>query len=596
MLVYGDHQDEVGIADALASLLKRLAAIEASEPGIGRHAALVAALIEAGRLQQGVQDADFEQSGVDRITPAGQALGAFLTELAELVIASWRDPAAPIAALPKLRELKDAPDRLRLNLPEGYAFYAVYPEAYADAAERLRLDAPPKVIGLRSIGTSLAAIAAAALGAPPPVTVRPAGDPFDRKIEIDPELERDLLAQPAHYVVVDEGPGLSGSSFGAVADWLLAKGVPEQRIAFLPSHGGAPGVHAQPRHRERWPRIQKQVADLGSRLAGRVASWIEPLIGPLERAPMEISGGGWRPLLLVDENQWPPANPVWSPRKFLLRAGGAEWASSFVGLSEEGNRKLRIAQALHEAGFAARPAGLAHGFLVQRWHGEARPLHAAEPPLEEIASYLTARVRLDVPRPGASLAELLLMARRNAGLALGDWAAERLDAWTPCLSELQARVRPICSDNRMEPHEWIRLPNGKLFKADALDHHAAHDLIGCQDIAWDVVGTVEEFGLGAQQVRELVRAIEARTGRLVDAELMHFLSHAYLAFRLGQASMAAEMVGEPERRRWQHRIDVFGERLRVRLNNMEPVATPRISSLGRQPERTASGTNLHSQG
>jgi hypothetical protein len=122
-------------------------------------------------------------------------------------------------------------------VPEGYAFYALHPALYAAAAARL----PPadwRVIGIRSIGTGLAAVAASALRAPPPVTVRPGGHPFSRELRLAPELKAEWAAHDGSFAVVDEGPGLSGSSFGAVADALERLGVPRERIAFLPGHGG----------------------------------------------------------------------------------------------------------------------------------------------------------------------------------------------------------------------------------------------------------------------------------------------------------------------------------------------------------------------
>ncbi len=63
-----------------------------------------------------------------------------------------------------------------IKTAEGYAHYAVYPELYAEAARGM--DAPPVVIGLRSIGLGLACMVAAACGAEPPVTLRPVGHPF----------------------------------------------------------------------------------------------------------------------------------------------------------------------------------------------------------------------------------------------------------------------------------------------------------------------------------------------------------------------------------------------------------------------------------
>lgn len=95
------------------------------------------------------------------------------------------------------------------------------------------------------------------------------------------------------------------------------------------------------------------------------------------------------------------------------------------------------------------------------------------------------------------------------------------------------------TDNRCLAHEWLQTPDGRLLKADALDHHAAHDLVGCQDIAWDVAGSAIELGL---PVGELAALVSHAAGRPVDPELIAFLAPCYLAFRIGCHRLTAEML------------------------------------------------------
>src|SRR5262249_53095801 len=56
------------------------------------------------------------------------------------------------------------------------------------------------------------------------------------------------------------------------------------------------------------------------------------------------------------------------------------------------------------------------------------------------------------------------------------------------------REPKVAVAGRMLPYEWISTPRG-LFKVDALDHHDDDFWPGCRDIAWDVAGTVVEFGV-----------------------------------------------------------------------------------------------------
>ena len=583
MLVYGDHHETAQPDERLSALSEQLARISQAAPGIQRHALLVAALMDCGALLQGVADADFDQVRQDRRTRATDALTESLCALARCLCRSWDSRFADIGGLPPAPQLIALPAQVALRTPEGFAFYAVYPEAYAEAARRLGLTAPPRVIGIRSIGTSLAAVVAAALDAPRPVTVRPFGDPFTRKISIAPSLERELLEGEAHYVIVDEGPGQSGSSFGAVADWLQARGVPLERIAFLPSHAGALGPQASNDHRATWKRAQRIPADLGDQLAPLVERWTPQLIGPLDEPLLDVSGGAWRRHVCSTEQHWPAVVPAWERRKFLARAGGESFLVKFAGLGRIGERKLAMARALHSAGFTAEPVGLVHGFLVERWC-EGAPLDGREKPVAEIARYIATRARLFPAEAssGASIAKLLEMSRRNASLTLGGAAAAKLDRWVKPVGAMSARVARVRTDNKLDRHEWLRLRDRRLLKTDALDHHSAHDLIGCQDIAWDIAGAIAEFELGARDTDALIDQTERALRRGVDRELLEFYRIAYLAFRIGQAVLGAEMsAGDPaETRRLARRASGYVTQLQHLLHESTADATRQESLVG----------------
>src|SRR5205814_5570086 len=120
------------------------------------------------------------------------------------------------------------PELVRLSRFEGFAYYALHPMDFAEAAGAESHGSSVAVIGIRSIGTVLSAMAVAALrkrGTPVTrITVRPAGHPYDRSTQLA-ESQADWLEQEkqrgSSFVVVDEGPGLSGSSFLSVAGALV---------------------------------------------------------------------------------------------------------------------------------------------------------------------------------------------------------------------------------------------------------------------------------------------------------------------------------------------------------------------------------------
>jgi hypothetical protein len=108
---------------------------------------------------------------------------------------------------------------------------------------------------------------------------------------------------------------------------------------------------------------------------------------------------------------------------------------------------------------------------------------------------------------------------------------------------LSSGVVRVRTDNRMDRTNWLRTPDGRLIKADAIDHHQAHDLIGCQDAAWDVAGAIAEFELSDRGAEALIQLIE-QNGRGIDPELLAFYRIAYAAFRLGQATLAKDPHAE----------------------------------------------------
>ncbi|HYG25810.1 MAG TPA: hypothetical protein VD906_02785 [Caulobacteraceae bacterium] len=496
MLVYGDRPRTRDPREALAAIQARLSGLEQVSPGIERHARLVAALIEAGQLAQGLADAEFDARGGDAPSPPQDAAMALVMQLARAVAASWTsdytalppDLSAEIAAL----AAQPLPPRVTLKTPEGYAFYAVYPEAYLEAA--WELPEPPQVIGLRSIGTSLAAMVAVGAGAAPPMTLRPAGHPFARELKL---LEP--IPDAAAYAVVDEGPGLSGSSFGAVADALEGR-----RITFFPSHDGDLGPHASEAHRARWATATRLSKTFDELIPPRLPGWFADLLG---EAPLEDLGGG----------------------KYRL----GDWRLKFSGLGAIGEGKLARARALHAAGFTAEPLALRHGFLAERWHEHTEPTDRAAL-LDTLARYLAFRASAfpATPEDGAALDALREMALHNA-------AEAGLRIHVPAYD---GPVRPVRTDNRLHARKWMQLPGGRILKADALDHDDAHDLIGCQDITWDAAGAQVELALTPNETAALTAAIGA------DPALVAFCRPCYAAFQLGAATLQGH-TGEISRYR-----------------------------------------------
>jgi hypothetical protein len=157
------------------------------------------------------------------------------------------------------------------------------------------------------------------------------------------------------------------------------------------------------------------------------------------------------------------------------------------------------------------------------------------------------------------------MARHNAAEGMGEDWARLLERRTAGLENFEPRLRRIETDNRLHAWEWLAPPGGRLLKADALDHHAAHDLVGCQDVAWDVAGAVAELELG-KDLAALAAAVEREAGRgAVDPGLVALLAPCYLAFQLGACSMAAQVAAPEEAARLRAAVERYAGLLRGAL-------------------------------
>jgi len=457
-------------------------------------------LIGLGEIEAGVADALCSEQ--DREVPLTRALRGLSLEAARAWLDGRRFAFEPPDGLPQ---------RVFLGIPEGYAYYGLYPEMYVEAAERFAAgclrggdSSRVGVIGVRGIGTSLSAVVAAALEragcAVESWTVRPRGHPFGRIVQCDPSLELAWQSRAiGWWAVVDEGPGLSGSSMTSVAAKLAKLGVPDARIVLFPSWEASAEQFVSGEARARWPLHRKYT--------GRF------------RAPggLDISAGEWRRITYADSADWPAVQPQHERRKYLSRemAGGRRTLLKFAGLGRFGRRKLERAERLWQAGFGPRPLGFGNGFLHLEWV-EGRPVRELTPALFETMARYLAFLRDEFPGgEGASTDELLDMIRANTGR---EWRGKAPDL-------------PVCGvDGRMLPHEWIETERGYI-KTDALDHHDGHFLPGCQPVAWDVAGAAVEFGLGAEATARLAAECGAGAG-------LSFYLTAYAAFRRGYAALA----------------------------------------------------------
>lgn len=490
--------------------------------------------------------AEFESAVVDALCPDRDSSSALLDALRSATCAAARvwlnarehRPGGVETLRTSLDRIHASclPVRVQVSISEGFAYYALFPETYALSARRMlaELDAADIcTIGLRNIGTCLAAVVSAAIRAngrrSRSFTARPRAHPFARELRLDETLAgalRHEAARGACFAIIDEGPGVSGSSFAAAVDALANLHIALDRIVLFPSW--VPDVDALSSSRARavWASQRKYwtpALDAGCSPAAA--------FGVTENA-VDFSAGEWRRTIFARPGAWPDVQPQHERVKWYLPS--ERRLLKFSGLGRYGDAAIRRAHALADAGLGQRPGTLHHGFLDLPFV-EGTPLARCDDDetAQQIGRYL-GRVAVTFPaREPSDLSALADMVAINTRELLGCEApAPPPDA-----------VRGVEIDGRMLAHEWIRTLDGRIAKIDALDHHRDHFFPGVQSPAWDLAGAIVELRMSARQASRLAREYEAVSGdRAVRAQLPYFLL-AYSVFRAGYCTMSGLPAG-----------------------------------------------------
>ncbi|HSB75784.1 MAG TPA: hypothetical protein VLC12_09050 [Terriglobales bacterium] len=498
------------LLQALLPLLRQLDAAGAAVPS----SLSLEALLRSGELECALADLG---------SPHAALLGSATDALAQVLLRL--PPSLPLRELARRLASISLRQQLTVATPEGFAYYALHPLQYSELAGALPLgSAHAAVVGIRSIGSTLSAVVAAALRrrgvAAERITVRPQGHPFNRETRFHAEAQRWISAQRARraeFLVVDEGPGLSGSSFLSVGDALLQAGVPRNSIAFLCAAQPDPSRLRARDAARRWPQFRSY------------ALLPQPFLPAASSA--NLGGGLWRRHLFDAACNWPGSWVSMERAKFLSHDGRTIF--KFEGLGHFGAQVAERARALAHAGFAPASEDAGEGYLAYtRESGlPATRMELCPALLDRLAHYCAFRAA-EFRQPVSTSAELAEMAAWNLHEEFG----------VPCdptAAGLEVEV-PVHADGRMQPHEWLLTDRG-LLKTDGASHGDDHFFPGPADIAWDLAGAIVEWELGADAAARLLRRYGELSGDRAQPRLPAWL-RAYTAFRLGYCKMAAESL------------------------------------------------------
>ncbi|HYF39290.1 MAG TPA: hypothetical protein VD930_06375 [Gemmatimonadales bacterium] len=548
MIVYRDQRTT---ADP-RHLLRQLS-LAANHAGVSapNHDDALELVIETGVLEAAVSDALFPEH--DGIHPMAQSLRQASVQAGHVFWHTWngRSQEARRWGERLASSLRDVPEfqlppSVEVSVPEGYAYYAVYPETYLEAARRFYNQTGPSdvlCLGLRSIGTSLSAVVAAALEElgcrVRTFTLRPRGHPFSRRPSVSSELAARIRERSDSYaLLIDEGPGISGSSLAGTAAMLQAWGHKDDHIVLFPSWETDGAGLASEEARRQWP-LHPQLTCSFEEVwvsSGRLS---EAFPGDLR----DLSAGAWREEVYRDTTAYPAVHPQHERRKYLLMSAAQETKLlSFAGLGHRALQKKERLERVAEAGFTVRPERLVHGFLLRRFvPGTPMSTGLVDGELvERAAAYLAYLCREHATEPSVTDASLRELVSVNVAEGLQNPMEVTLSRALPVSGWVE---RPVALDGRMLIHEWIRTPQG-FIKVDAMDHHDDHFFPGCQDIAWDVAGTAFELDLDPQGRAHLVDRYRRLSGdRGIARRLPHY-AIAYLSFRLGYSTLAASVLDQ----------------------------------------------------
>jgi hypothetical protein len=569
MIVYGDPSYEADL-HALAAELRHHASIAKSLPdGWDRLSTTRNLLVRAGQLEQALEDAAPSHAALSSVRHATDlAAKAFASDLDS--IHGQSNPAQDLRAPDPIRQLTDLLDDIRstpdvalnVKVPEGFAFYTLYPEQYCAAAtqwcdQHAQSIAAARVlvVGVRSIGTSLSALVAALLASrgfdASRLTVRPTGHPFDRRATLPDDVGPSRFT---HALVVDEGPGISGSSMAAVAQACEDDAhVPPDHLAFLPGHAHEPGHAASATVRERWNRTKRYVvplADLrwGDRaLPDLLAATTERLLGSPVTGVEDLSAGQWRRRVYPFDHEFPTVCAPFERTKYLITTAAGSLFWKFAGLTGHAEHDFARLTSLAQNGWTPPPLAIEHGFLATRWTPMNGPLTTDDASDAGVSNAL-ARYVIDAAGPPLSpdeqrqsLARLRDMLHWNARESLGDAAADRANKWSDWMAA-RPHSHPVAryGDGRLAPHEWLSAPDGRPIKTDCTGHDRDHTIVGPQPVAWDVAGALVEWQLDS---------LPLPASAPLDPAEVPFYRAAYAAFRFGQCTLCASFLapGDPDR-------------------------------------------------
>lgn len=535
LFVFHKHREELAAALLVRELKQELHRVQAGKSPID-------ALVRAAEIETGLSDCNSPDA----------ALMAPIVDSIAAVCCGARPAQTLGPALSGLEQI-DGKISLRCAHPEGFSYYGLHPLDFADLTWSLHGSLRPSlaIIGVRSAGIALSAIVCAVLAAQGKdaqrTSVRPQGEPYHRKTlftAAQSQWIQSRLEQEADFLVVDEGPGFSGSTFLSVARALQDAGVPASRVLLL---GSRPFQNRTETNEDNeWNQYKLHSIAYGRNIPHDAGEY--------------FGNGFWREKLYSQRAQWPACWTEVERSKHLT--SDSRHLLKFEGFGRFGERCREQAMLLAAEGFSPAVLSLEQGWACYELV-DGRPLdrgHKNPQLLSRLADYCAFRVR-NFPAAFSDLEALKNMLENNLELQLGMKAS---------MGEIPLE-RLVLPDCRMLPHEWLLTAEGKVLKCDVVGHAEGHELPGPVDIAWDLAATIIDWDLSPEETEFFLEKYRRQSSDDPDGRLPAYLL-LYSVFRMAFCRMGATSMGAWREARYLLNASRQYEELALRYLHRQQVA------------------------
>jgi hypothetical protein len=164
------------------------------------------------------------------------------------------------------------------------------------------------------------------------------------------------------FAVIDEGPGLSGSSICGTLEKLLECGISKDRIVIFPSWNPDSGRFISERAKRLWPIFDKFTKDFTD--VWIVNNKLESLFE--KKIINDFSGGNWRDFLISNKSDFPAVYTFHERRKYLLEDEHKnQYIAKWVGLGEYGEKLIERGSRMAGSQFGIPITSYTYGFIIQ---------------------------------------------------------------------------------------------------------------------------------------------------------------------------------------------------------------------------------------